>query len=107
MANLASAAVTVLEAWTEGGLNGKRNAAKRVTLTLTGQGGTTNQITAEALGFQKILSCSNAINAGQDEIFPAVPSVDGLSILLIVASETAHTPGDVTDTVTLNVIGVV
>lgn len=106
MANLASSAVTVLEAWTEGGLTGKRNVAKRVTLILTGQGSVANKITAEALGFQKILSATAAVNADQDEVFPAVVSVDGSQVLLVVAAETAHVPTDVTDTVTLTVLGV-
>jgi len=106
MANLASSAVTVLEAWTEGGLNGKRNVAKRVTLILTGQGSVANKITAASLGFQRILEASAAVNADKDEVFPTAVSPDGTELYLVVAAETAHVPSDVTDTVTLTIKGI-
>ena len=106
MSALASTAVAVLEAWTEGGTNGRRNVVKRVTLTLTGQGSVANPIPASALGFQKLLDSGNAVNADQDEVYVGVPSVDGLSLFLVPAMQTAQAPGDVTDTVTITVKGI-
>lgn len=106
MPNLAATAVNVLEAWTEGGTNGRRNVAKRVTLTLTGQGGLTNQITAEALGLQKLLDSGNAVDSTQEQVYVGVVSVDGSFLILVPAMQTAQAPGDVTDTVTLTVKGI-
>jgi hypothetical protein len=106
MADLAASAIVVLESWLEGNLNNKRHACKRVTLTLTGQGSTTNRITAAILGFKRIVDASNAIDSTNADIYSAVPSADGSLLLLVDPSVAANAPGDVTDTITLNVKGI-
>lgn len=61
MADLAASAVTVLASWSEGGVAGKRRIAKRVSVVLSGQGGTTNKIPAAAFGFRVIEEVSNVL----------------------------------------------
>lgn len=105
MANLASSAVTVVSSWTEGNTNGKRHIAKLVRLVLAGHGGTTNQITASALGFTKVEQCSNAVLSDNSVIYPAVPLYGGSAVGLILDASAAVAPSDVTGTVELTVKG--
>jgi uracil phosphoribosyltransferase len=112
MADLAASAVTVVDQWTEGDLTGKRRVCKVLRLALTGQGGTTNKITAAVLGFSKIQSCSNALDyTNGTKVIPAVPNAAGTAILLADAANataTSHmTPGDATGfTIQLEVAGI-
>lgn len=103
MADLAASAVSLISEWTEGGTNGRRLACRKLQLVLTGQGTTTNKITAAILGFTKIQSASPAIGDANDRIVVASPSYDG-SLLLLKASAT-EAPADLTDTVRLTVKG--
>lgn len=82
MANLASSAVTLVDSWYLAGMNGKKFRAKRLTIVLTGQGGTTNKILATALGFTTIHGCSNAVLSDDSQVIAANPSYDGSYILL-------------------------
>lgn len=106
MPDLAASAITTLDRWTEGGLTGKRHVVKRVTLNLTGQGGTTNRILASTLGFKRILEVSVGVDAGNTDMFLACPSVDGSMLLFNDPSVASNVPADITDTVTLNVKGI-
>jgi hypothetical protein len=93
MANLATADVTVIEAWRTGNTNGKRNKVRRVKWTNTTAGGGTNRLLASAFGFDKILKCSPILLDGTTKkIYAAVPSADGSEIL--VADLTVATDAD-------------
>jgi hypothetical protein len=81
MAALLSSAVTVLRGWKQPG-TGVQLATKQLTLVLSGQGDATDSIDASTLGFQTIVSCSNAIKSDNAVIVIAVPSYDGRKILL-------------------------
>lgn len=85
MANLASSAVVVNNSYLFGGTVGKRTIMRNLTLTLTGQGGSTNLITAAVLGFNKIEGCTNgyASPATVVSCYPAVPAPDGSALYLI------------------------
>lgn len=107
MADLATSAIDVLESWLEGGLNNKRHVCKRVTLTLTGQGGTTNRILASTLGFKRIIEASPCVDPTAADVYLASPSADGTMLILNDPSNAANAGMDVTDTVTLNVKGIV
>lgn len=83
MADLSSANVTVLDSWTTGATNGRRNKCRRVKWTGTTAGGGTNKLLASAFGFTKILRCSNILLDGSTkEVYPATPSADGSQILV-------------------------
>lgn len=103
MAALAASAVSITDSWTEGGLNGKRFACVKATLTLTGQGGATNSIAASLFNLRIIEQALPAIGDGNDHIYVASPSYDG-TLLLLKASAT-DAPADITDTVDVIVKG--
>lgn len=103
MANLAASAVTLEGGWIEGDVSGKRHVCRKLKLVLTGQGGSTNKITAAILGFQSIEQCSNANSDGDDHVYCAAPSYDG-SFLTLKASAT-DALADITDTVRIVVKG--
>lgn len=103
MANLAASAVVEVSSWSSAGTNGRLLANRKLTLTLTGQGGATNKILASTLGFTKIQSATPAVGDGNDHIYVASPSYDG-TFLLLKASAT-DAPADITDTVRLTVTG--
>lgn len=105
MASLASSAVTILDEWYEGGMNGRRNVVRKLSLVLTGQGGSTNKITASALGFQILLRTTNAIASDNDPIYLAAVSADGSYLTLAADAAASCSPGDVTDTVVVIVEG--
>jgi len=109
MADLAASAVTIEDSWTAGGISSKRHVEMIATLVLTGQGTTTNQILATALGLTKIERCGNAVGDGNDLIYPAVPNYAGTAILLMAVTNatdgTRAAPADITDTVRIFVSG--
>lgn len=82
MADLARSAVVIERSWSEGGTTGKELSCRQVTLTLSGQGGTTNKIPASVLELSKIEQCSNFIKSDSAVIVVAVPSYDGANLLL-------------------------
>lgn len=91
MADLVSTNVTILDSWRTGATNGKRNIVRHVKWTSTTAGGVTNKLLASALGFTKILKCSNILlDASTKAVFPAVPAADGTYII-------ASNPAQATD----------
>jgi len=109
MAALASSAVTVVNAGYQVMLGGPRLTIKRLTLVLTGQGGSSNTIDASTLGFTSMLSCSNATADDNGFLYPAMVSYDGSKIHLTDMSNatdaTRDVPADITDTVRITVTG--
>lgn len=63
--------------------NGLTVFRRQLTLTLTGQGTTTNRILASVLGFSTVQWVSNFVKTDNTEIIPAVPSSDRSMILLM------------------------
>jgi hypothetical protein len=82
MGALTASGVTILASYRSGGNTGKRTLHRQLQLALTGQGGASNTIAASALGFTRIEGCSNLLDTNTHEIYPAVPSEDGLAIYL-------------------------
>lgn len=77
---------------------------RRLTLTLTGQGGQTNTITAAALGFDTLISCSSLWDATNSKGYPA--TIDPVNNLLILLDgSAAPAPVDVTATAYITVLG--
>lgn len=103
MADLASSAVTILDSWEEDGLNGKKYVGRRVRLTLTGQGTTSNKITASVLKLGTIVSSSPALEADNSEIRPTSPSYDQSNLLI--GGGSSNAPQDVTGVYDLTVRG--
>lgn len=105
MADLAASAVTVDEVYESEGLNGKRHIVKELTLTLTGQGSTTNKITADVLGFDKIIDSSHAIT-DDNTVICAVRSYDGSYLILGDSDGSAgQSPVDITNVIRVRVTG--
>jgi len=104
MANLASSGVEILDSWEEDGLNGKKFIGRRVRLTLTAMGTTTNKIQASVLKLGSLVSSSPAIEADNSEIRPTAPSYDGS--LLLIGGGASNAPADVTGVFDLTVRGV-
>lgn len=82
MPSLGLGGFSLVRSWPETGYSGKGRVGALVRLNLTGQGGTTNTIPARVLGFSRIESCGNLLDAVNNRIFPAVPNKDGSAILL-------------------------
>lgn len=94
MAALAASAVTLLE---EGFPDkGQRSVIRKgLKLTLTGQGGQTNTIGAAALGFTKVILCSNLLDLQNNKGYPAV--VDPVNnVVILLDGAAAPAPVDVT-----------
>lgn len=90
MAALAASAVTLNDSWFEGGLNGKRNRCRALTLVLTGQGDATDTIGYAALGFtRKIAEATPLIKSDDSTVVVATPSYDGSKLLLKAAGTNA------------------
>jgi len=102
MAALASTAVTLYPNNSSGSYRVKTNGGilcRRLKLVLTGQGGQTNTIGAAALGFSKVIDCSNLFDATNSKVYPAV--VDPVNNIIILADgSAAPAPVDVTSTAT-------
>ena len=91
MANLPASAVTFLESWVEH-FPGKAVKRRRVTVTLSTQGGTTNTIPASLFDLSVITGCSSLTASDNSLVITAAPSYDG-SILLLKAAGT-NVPAD-------------
>lgn len=87
MAALAQSAVTKDEIYLEGGNTGRRRKVVRATLTLTGQG-TATSIPVALFGMAAIHRAHSA-RLSDNTILVAVPSYDGLSLLLKAAGTNA------------------
>jgi hypothetical protein len=111
MATLAKSAVALYNTASEGiaaaefHMNRPSLVVRRLTLTLTGQGGQTNTITAHALGFSKLVSCSALWDATNSKGYPA--TIDPVNnILILLDGSAAPAPVDVTATAYITVWGV-
>lgn len=108
MAALATSAVTIVRGWKQPG-TGVQFVTKQLTLVLTGQGGTTDTIDASTLGFQTIVSCSNAISSDNASIVVAVPAYDGSKIFLANLAQATDAnrddPANITGTYRLTITG--
>ena len=60
---------------------------KTLKLVLTGQGDQTDTIGAAALGFSKLISCSNLFDDSNNKVYPAV--VDPVTNIIILADGAA------------------
>jgi hypothetical protein len=98
MAVLASTAVTPYP--TDGSASyyigkGSTIVVKRLKLVLTGEGGQTNTIGAAALGFSKLISCSNLFDDTNNKFYLA--TVDPVAnVILLGDGATPSAPVDVT-----------
>lgn len=94
MGDLASSAVEVADSVVV--KNAPKIRTKLATLVLTGQGGDTNKVTAESLGFARIVACGNLLDVTNSLVIPA--ATDGDNVFFGVF-DTDETPlGDVTTT---------
>jgi len=110
MADLASTAVSVDKLSYVTLTNGLVLYRKECTVTLTGQGGTTNKIPATAFGLSSVSKTSNWVsNDATPKVVPASFSYDRATILLAdAANATAanhQTPADATGTYRCTVEG--
>lgn len=70
---------------------------RRLKLVLTGQGTAANPIGASALGFRKLVSCSQLLDVTGNKVIPA--SVDTTNNIILLGAPGTGTPTDVTTTV--------
>jgi hypothetical protein len=107
MADLAASAVTILRAWSEGGMANKDLSCRQVQLVLTGQGTSANKIPASVLGLAKIEQATLFVVSDNSKVYPAAPSADGTFLLLTNPDQATDAnranPADITGTL----IGVV
>lgn len=106
MAALASTAVASYPSTRERDLYPFRDQSviqRSLVLTLTGQGGQTNTIGAAALGFSKLISCSNLFDDTNNLVYGAV--VDPVANVILLDAGNAGTPTDVTATAYITVVG--
>jgi len=83
--------------WFPCGTSNRSIIARRLLLTLTGQGGLTNTIPAAALGVQDILEVSNLWDATNGKGYPAAVDMVNNTVVLLDGSA-APAPVDVTTT---------
>jgi len=90
MAALASTAVALISEllygpneWFTRGLDNRGVITRRLKLTLTAQGDQTDTIGAAALGFDKILECSNLFDDTNNKGYPAVVDPVTNTIILL------------------------
>lgn len=98
MAALTSAGVTVNAVYKGGGTNSRRYLYKDVTLTLSSQGGLTNNIPCALFGMSKIVGVEGPFRDASSVLYEAGPSATG-AYLIFATAETAGTPADQTATV--------
>ena len=84
MADLTAAGVTLLDAWTDGGTNGKRYTVLKLSLNLTsaGSGAASNKIPASVLGLSSIVGASTFMKSDGAALVPASPNPSGTELLL-------------------------
>lgn len=103
MSALASSAVSLYPAdgsaeFYPRGKDDRSVITRRLKLVLTGQGGQTNTIGAAALGFSKLLECSNLFDETNAKGYPAV--IDPVNnVIVLLDGSSAPAPVDVTTTV--------
>lgn len=95
MAALASTAVTVYPSGNNRYIGRDQSVVQLgLKLVLTGQGGQTNTIGAAALGFSRLISCSNLFDDSNNLVYGAV--VDPVANVILLDAGNAGTPTDVT-----------
>jgi hypothetical protein len=84
MADLTASGVTLLDAWSAGGVNGKRQTVLKLDLVLAGagSGAASNKIPASALGMSTIEEVSSLVKSDGLVIVPATPNIAGTEIIL-------------------------
>src|SRR5262249_34738727 len=102
MADLARSAITFNLDWKEQHSQPLFN--RDVTITLTGQGGTTNRILASVFGLLKFTKGGTFVKNDNSAIYVGVPSIDG-SMLLLSPGAAPMVPADVTATIRGVVVG--
>lgn len=103
MADLASSAVTTVRYYQGLGASSKNYTFKDLSLELTGQGTTTNAITAAVLGLTTIQGSTPAVKDDNTEVLPTAPSADNLKLLI--GGGASNAPADYTGTYTVTVWG--
>ena len=104
MAALASSAVSIYPTGNDRYVgNGTEVVERGLKLVLTGQGGQSNTIGAAALGFSRLLSCSNLFDDTNNLVYGAV--VDPVANVILLDAGNAGTPTDVTATAYITVQG--
>jgi hypothetical protein len=98
MADLAASAVTLQPtslAEAEFYASKKGTFTRRIKLTSVTQGGSTNRLTAAALGFRKLVNCGNYHQtSGTPTIIPA--AVDPVNNIILLGAGASNAVGDVT-----------
>lgn len=99
MSALAASAVSLYPASRQVTYRGRdqRILSLRLKLVLTGQGGLTNTIGADALGFNELLDCSALVDTTNGKVYPAVVDPT-LNIIILADGSAAPAPVDVTTT---------
>jgi len=103
MANLAKTAVTLIDSWYGGGLNGRKFTYKYLSVVLTAQGTVANRIPSTVIGFTKIFGCTPLVNSADNLIVVGSPDTAQTTLLLKAAGTNA--PADFTDTFRMVVWG--
>lgn len=107
MAVVAQSAVTVVSAWTEGGVSGKERVCKLVRVALSSQGGASNYMAASIFGLSKVEFVGNASADGDDISYVMTPSYAGDKVFVNTESSNTLVPADITDTIQFLVKGYV
>lgn len=82
----------VRENYTGLGLNGKKYSFLEVTVTLSSNGGATNNIPKAVFDLAKIHGSTNAVKSDNTVILPTTPSYDGS--LLLLGGGASNAPAD-------------
>jgi hypothetical protein len=95
MADVTSANVTLLDHWTEGGLNGKRLTALKVQVAITaaGSGATGGKIPASAFGLREVEQVSNTVKSDNTAAHAMVPNANGSEVLSMHNNSPANITG--------------
>lgn len=104
MASLADSAVTVQDSWEGGGVNARRFAYRRVVLVLTGQGGTTNLISAGNLRLKSVEGSTPLVKSDDSVVLIGAANYAGTALSLCATASDA--PADATGTFKCTVWGI-
>ena len=102
MAALTSAGVKIVETWKEGGTSGRKFLVRKATLTLSTQGGATNNIPAKLFGMRTIWYARAGVKSDSTRQ-EFVPSYNGALLQTFAAG--SATTADVTGTFSVIVAG--
>lgn len=82
MAAVTSADVTVVRAWTEGGVTGKERKCLLVRVLIGNEGGSLGDLPASAFGLTEIEEVSTAMDSGDSAAYTLVPTYARTAILI-------------------------